>query len=283
MKSTGVPTIDAILSGGLPDGLVDVYGEAGSGRSAFGACLLKQAAYEGRAALLVSTTPLEKDRLLSLGVPKDTLVATVDSWFSLGNTFGRVLEEVPNFLLVVDTASALEDVLNRDRALQDLDMNLLSEERGECLVRMANAAKKYDGTVVLINEARARLGSRSIRSALSSSARHDGLLSAKLKFQVVETKTAYGALAFKKVRVSVERSRFSPPGREAVVHLFANAGIDKWIEYLKQQVLDGRLTPRGGSYWMTGSGDFIGPGLARAAEQLREKYEEGNSCGEQGR
>ena len=273
MKSTGIDSVDELLSGGLPDGIVDIYGEPSSGKSAFGACLIKQAASEGRPVVLVHTTPLDKDRYLELAVPGDTTLATAPDWKTLGDVFSEVIRNTENLLLVVDSASALEASVNTERSLSKISY---ADNRAECLEaleNLSNACAETNATVVLISEARAVLGRiNKIRSALGM----DTHLTARLYFKIAETKSAYGKVAYRKVDITVERNKSAPPGKKTQIHIFSKDGIDKYLELLKYLISTRKIVQKG-AYWVTRSGSLLGPGYEKASEQLKEIYEKSNS------
>lgn len=273
MKSTGIDSVDELLSGGLPVGVVDIYGEPSSGKSAFGACLLKQAASEGRPAILIHTTPLDKDRYLELGVPGDTTIATVPDWKTLGSVFSVVIRQTENLLIVVDSASALEASANVSRALNRINYADNKTETQETIDLLGDACDETGGTVVLVSEARAVMGRiNKVRSALNT----DMGVTAKLSFKVAETKSAYGKVAYRKIDVLVERNRDAVPGKKTQLHVFSDAGIDRYLELLKYLISTKKVMSKG-AYWVTKAGTLLGPGYERASQQLKELHEKGDS------
>ena len=273
MKSTGVVSLDEVLSGGLPVGVVDIYGEPSSGKTTFGACLIKQAASEDRPVVLVHTTPLDKDRYLELGVPADTTIATAPDWKTLGDVFSELILSTENLLVIVDSASALESSSNVALPLHRINHFDNKSECLEALRKLDKACTETNGTVVLISENRAVLGRiNKLRSALGT----DVCLTARLNFKVAEVKSAYGKVAYRKVNVTVERNRCSPPGKVVQLHVFSEGGIDTYLELLKHLIATKKVTQKG-AYWVTKSGSLLGPGYEKASAQLKELYEKSSS------
>lgn len=281
MKSTGIPTVDVLLRGGFGSGIVDLYGEPSAGKSAFGASLLKQASLEGRPALLVYTTALDKEFYLGAGVPRSLDVMSAGTWGDLEKVLPEILVRSENLLVVIDSATALESLATVDMTLSEAtDKQNVSAEAAEKLETIAHlraAALSSDSTVVLISEARSSFVGGRVRSALGK--RCYELVSTSLQFSVVEMRTSYGRLDVRKVRIDVKKNAYAPPTGSVEVSVY-NDGIRKYYELLKRLIQANKVEQRG-SYWvLRKSGIMLGPGYAKAAEQL-EAYAKGSSDGGQ--
>lgn len=272
MISTGIPTVDIILRGGLHSGVIDLYGESGTGRTAFGASLFRQASLEGRPSLLVCAGYLEKEFLSSAGVPSTQPVMTVNSWLELGRVLPEILVRMGSLLVVLDSATALEGSVDAQLTTAEVTLREQACIRADALKAIRTAAKASDGVVVLVSEGRACIGSAGIRSALGVSCAE--YIDTALKFSQIESHVEYGRLAYKRVAISVVRNKHAPPTGEAVVHVFPD-GIHKHYEQLKLLIQTKKVESRG-SYWVfPKTGIMLGPGYDKAAKQL-EEYDTGN-------
>jgi DNA repair protein RadB len=73
---TGIASVDRLLGGGLePDGITEVYGEGGSGKTLFCLEVAARIAREGRWVLYIDTEGVSLERLTSIGgAPPETVL-----------------------------------------------------------------------------------------------------------------------------------------------------------------------------------------------------------------
>jgi RecA/RadA recombinase len=271
MNDTGLLPINAILRGGLPTGLVDIFGETGAGKTAFCAGLVKQASAEGRQALWVATTPIEKNALLRMGVPQNVPVVKAVHWSALTEVLVAAFTATPQLLVIIDSATGLETQVSTEDMVGNTDPVENLRELYKALALISEAAQPTGGTLVLISEVRAVMNSRNrVRSALPHAC--GGLLTARLQFRIVELKSAYGEVHYKKVSVKVLNNLLCPPGGEWVLHNFVRTGFDPWLERLKWGIAQGTIINKG-AYWVLENGTLVGPGYSKAVAQLKEEYE----------
>ena len=271
MKPFGIASLDALLCGGLPCGVVDLCGPESSGKTALGASLITEAQRLGRPALLVSTTELDVPRYLAMGLDPDTPIAmNVDTWRELGILLRTAFNHVPDLLAVVDCASVLESTVNYGGLVGADDNKAAYNEIVNAIEGLQLIAERNNCTAVLINEVRDRMDFRGqVRSALGV-AMHT--VTAQLTISRVITVSLYGRIAYKKTTVKLTRSNSAPPNGICTIHVFPLTGVDKWYELLKYYIECGIAVPKG-SYWVLDDGTQIGPGFTKATKQLRELNE----------
>ncbi len=112
--STGIASVDRLLGGGLEtDGVTELYGEGGSGKTVFCLHVAARVARAGRWVLYVDTEGLSLERLRSVGEP------------DFAKILERILVAAPKELAAQDravaTACALARGGNRDVGLLVLD------------------------------------------------------------------------------------------------------------------------------------------------------------------
>ncbi len=270
MPNSGLASIDNQL-GGLPAGIIDLYGDAGTGRSAFGAAALAQACREGRPALLISSVPLDTNRMQVLGVPADLPVVFPETWYEAGRVLEIFLRDTREATVVFDTATGLESASEEGAPLTEEPKHLERWlEINSTLRNISFGTISRKSCLILINEARAIMGTRTkLRSAMSSA--DFTRFAARIQLSVAESVAEYGVLAYKKINYTVERSRALPPGTMTQLHLFSSTGFDRHYDMLKWACATGAAV-RKGTYWIMQDGTRLGPGFEVATQQLREKY-----------
>lgn len=267
MFSSGLTTLDAVLFGGYPAGIVELYGETGTGATSLCAAAIRCAARTGRPCIYVYVLPIDKARLVQLGVPKETPVLHCPDWESMRTAVTRIMGDVRGVLVVIDGLSALETAAE---TAVDLTDEAPMEEAGNKyrMIRdIADVARDTVSTVLVTSEARAMLYRRGIRSALSGV---NAYTTTQIRLTLVATRLEYEKLHHKKIEAEVTRSKTIPPGGKCFLYLFGDRGFDPYHDLLKFMVSTGAAT-RKGSYWILDTGERLGPGYELAAKQLEEQ------------
>ena len=269
MFSSGLPTLDALLLGGYTAGIVELYGETGAGVTSLCAAAIKCAARTGRPCLFVHVTPIDKQRLLQLGVPPNIPVLQCTDWETTQTVIVRAMQRMHGVLTVIDGFSAIETQAELATDLMEEAPRSESGNKYRLIRDLAEVARGTNSTVLVTSEARAVLGRRGIRSAMSGV---NDYVTTQLKLTQVEVRLEYEKLHHKKVRVDVTRSKTIPPGGSSHLYLFGKTGFDPYFDMLKYMIRTGAAT-RKGTYWILDTGERLGPGYETAAKQLEEQCE----------
>lgn len=265
---TGLAGIDHFL-GGLPSGIVDLYGDHSVGKTALAAQLLRRARQDGNPAILVRVVPLDRDWALQLGVPADVPVLTPGNWATAGLAMLAILENTRDCCIVVDSAAGLETSGETLTRLGLLDQRERHAELERVMQMLSWPALAGNSTVVLLSEERDVLLTRKKRSSLRVDPRRT---TARIRLVQLKMETAYGHLHHKQIEWRSEKAKACPPDSRYTLHLFPDRGFDTAFELLKCWIATGQAVRRG-AMWELEDGSRVGPGFARAAEQLRERYE----------
>lgn len=262
---TGLAGIDHFL-GGLPAGIVDIYGDAGVGKSALAAQLLAHAGRDGRTALLVCTVPTDLQRMRELGVPPCTPVFLPESWAQMGVVLANILHDTPDCLVVIDSSAGLETTAETEQRLGTVDQRARRVEIEEVLTTLSWAALGSNSTVVMLSELRDIQRTRKTGSSLRQFDRRR--FTARIELTQVKYVAAYGKMHHKVVRWRTVRSRNCPPETTYTLHLFDQTGFDRHFEMLKCWTATGQVTRRGSMLELE-NGVRLGPGYENATQQLR--------------
>lgn len=271
MIQTGLGGLDYLLGGGLPAGVVEVWGEESVGKTALAAHVLRMAHAEGRAGLLLTPAIPDTRRLLGI-TGETTVVALVATWQQV-NTIVTTACGLPGTVVVVDNSAQLETDAVRALGLTDDGAALANKlEKQVEISDMRRHLVDTGGTAVLISDARAELGTRRLRSSLNVS--WGNIIDCKIRLQQVEAESRYGELHHKRIRVILERHKRLPPGSSCDLLLYPE-GFDRYVELLRFYESTYQATRRG-NYWYLANNSRVGPGLDQARKQLKEKHEAGN-------
>lgn len=262
---TGLAGIDHFM-GGLPAGIVDIYGDAGVGKTALAAQLLAQAGRDDRPALLVCSQLPDVERMRALGVPDDLPVYLPDSWAQMCFVLVRILRNTKGCLVVVDSSAGLETTLETGERLGTVDQRARRVEIEEVLLALSWAALSGGSTVVLLSELRDVQRTRRTGSSLRQFDRRR--FTARIELQQLKYVAAYGRMHHKVIQWRTLHSRVGQPGATYRLHLFDETGFDRHFEMLRCWTATGQVTRRGGMLELE-TGVRLGPGYERATQQLR--------------
>lgn len=269
MYSSGLVTLDALLLGGYPPGITEVFGETGTGGTSLCAAAMKCAARAERPCLFIHVTPVDKQRLLHLGVPRTTPVLHCVDWETTQAAVLGIMRNMRGVLVVLDGFSAMETYAELSTPLTEDAPRNEAGNKYRLIRDLAEVARETGSTVLAVSEARAVLGRRGIRSAMSGV---NAYITLQLKLTQLETRLEYEKLHHKKIQVDVTRSKTIPPGGTSHLYLFGDRGFDPYFDMLKFFVRTGAAV-RKGSYWILDTGERLGPGYETAARQLEDQCE----------
>ena len=264
--STGIPSLDYCLRGGLPAGLVEVFGEESVGKTAFVAQVIKAAEGKKETALVISES-CEVDYLRQLGVNLESvfLVQGIDARSTLQASI-EFVKDAENRLLIIDTLSALHGAYSHEEWAQ-IKWQFFDE-----ISRVLTATS----CVLITNQVRhvknpGRGGY--VAGVVSESRRFSDLFSASLEFSRNEV-----SITDYELEMQVHSSVYSRPGQIVRVPVVKGLGIQVDVDRLRLAVYRGILT-QVGAWYTTPAGTRLGPGVQKAAEQFltdraRKKMEE---------
>ena len=268
MHSTGILRLDAAI-GGLDSGVMIICGEAGAGKTALGARMLRAAAAAGKATAYIST----------VGAPEVSWLGDVDGVSIECGKGGEAATAAVECLragvnlVVIDTfetgyaGSAALGLVDMDDETHHESAKMYGLLAREGVWAASNAADACDGLVVLLVDTRAAQGRGSrLRPNLPLTIMHTA--HTQLVVRKRATTSASGTFDYADIDITVQKCVRRPPGDVVETRLWPGVGIDDAYEKFAYLVQRGTLV-RAGAYWKSAGGLSLGPGLLNAVAQVR--------------
>jgi len=250
---TGIPSLDWAMGGGLHPGLVEVYGDAGVGKTTFAAQIIRAAQEQKKTVCLLPSELYEEGRLRSLNAwshdmilvrgitPQETLEVAV-----------RCLEG-PDRLLVVDTLSGMKGELEHEK---------WASVRWDFLMYAAHVVAP-SSCVLIINQVRQGTSCDSssyVRDTVSDSRKFLDLFVASMKIERREVET-YDYL----MEITLRTTMFGAAGGRVLLPTSKSGGIRTDVDSVALATKLGLLEQHGSWYTSTVSEEKFGPGMDKAA------------------
>lgn len=258
---SGIPSLDVALGGALPCGAVEVYGDAGVGKTAVGYEILASAQLAGQAAALVSSEYLDLPYARAIGVDLENLAIITGS-------LEGALESVQSFVaagpsvVVVDTATSLRPEDDR------LPGNWLFTW-AEGLRRVLRELRP-SSCVVLINQVR-RSRSLDHRRGFLGFVRDPGSTSRKL-VDVFSTRLELSRSEANEkgyeLQFNILGHAYTMPGRAVFVPATRGSGVDTCRDLVRCAVRWGVVAVKGTWYYY--GVERMGQGENAATKYLEE-------------
>jgi len=164
--SIGVPEIDNLLGGGIPDGrIITVWGDKGCGKTTMALAYISELQKHGKVVYYVALEKLDKERAIELGVNLEELV--IGEFPIAESCLDSIIEMAKQRLvdvIVVDSIHSLspegeqQDKKGKEKSTKDDTMALLARKLSQ-FFRMANHYLKTGNiTLFLIGQTRTSLG-----------------------------------------------------------------------------------------------------------------------------
>jgi len=240
--STGVPSLDLALGGGLPSGVTEIYGESSTGKTSLLFEILSTAQRHGWASALCPSEYLDIPYMRRLGVDLDSLLIIT------GNTGESSLDgglrfikdwEGQDVLLAIDSATCLRPRLD-EFGSWNLMIDDFLEEAGSLLGARS--------AVVMTSQVRTR---RSVRPGMSF-VRGDVDSTSRRVVDRFSARMELGRSDVSERRftmwVNIMASQFSRPGTIVSLEFIKGEGIDTMRDLLRLATAGGVVENRGSWY-----------------------------------
>jgi len=264
---TGVTQLDCQIHGGLPAGIVELFGEAGSGKTALALSVAREAHLKGLPCALIH---------MQGGAP-DTMHVRMAGCADIAvsvPTFGEAaLETASSCLWSGFRVIILDSLTNvRPRSEDSLPVGEREPQAARLIYHGLSVLKELaysaDSILICTNEVRARLDRRGVQSAYERVM--PALTDMRLRLDRSELHTEYGELDYVKSKVRIVQANLSRVGIEAEFYTFGVRGLDRDHELLRELIAT-NLYCRVGAYW-EGPLGRLGPGFDRATIQVAAQH-----------
>jgi len=159
--STGLPTLDIALGGGLPYGrVVEMFGPESGGKTTIALYMIKSLqAIGGKCAIVDAEHALDPAYMQFLGVDIDDLLISQPDYGEQALEIVDLLIHTKQFgLIVIDSVSALVPKAELDGEMGDQHMGLQARMMSKAMRKLIGATAKAKTTLVFINQIRDKIG-----------------------------------------------------------------------------------------------------------------------------
>lgn len=251
---TGIASLDLFLGGGLPAGLVEIFGDPGVGKTALLAHVIAQAQRDGKTVLLAASEYLDLPYLYGIGV-QDNLLVLKGGAEDPVSTMTSFLKENDNALLAIDSVTAIQT-----------DDDELSWN--EMMLWFFKKLNHYIGPrkcVVMTSQVRTKKSAVPGRSfshgTESASRRLVDLFSTRLHLSTTEEKTTEYVL-----EVDIVSNILGRPGQVIALPAEKGTGINTGMDLLELAMANGIVDQKGSRFYH--NEQMIGHGRTTAAKNI---------------
>lgn len=270
--STGVPSVDWAIGGGLPEGrMVEIYGPESSGKTTVCLhCIAEHQKQGGIAAIIDAEHALDLAYARSLGVDVNALIVNQpDTAEEALDIVDQLVDSGIVTLIVVDSVAALTPKAELEGDMGAQLPGLQARLMSQACRKLTASASNNGVTIIWINQIRYKIGvmfgspeTTSGGNALKfyCSVRMD----IRRKGQV---KVGEEAVA-NETTIKVVKNKTAPPYREADFQIDFGKGVNKVLDLVRIASDKGIITKSGA--WFSYGTDRLGQGEKNVSEFLRE-------------
>ncbi len=252
VMSTGIPSYDIILGGGIPEGrIVEIFGEEASWKTSFTLQLLGQVQQEGETVAFIDAEhALNPEFAQKLGVDTDEMIlAQPNSWEDALDIAQELAASGAVKLIVIDSVSALTPRAEVAGEIGDSTIGLQARMLGQALRKLTPIASQTGTTIIFINQTRMKIGVLYGDPTTTSGGKAlKFFASQRMKISKVGKITANKLQIGHNMKVKVIKNKIAVPFKEAEVPFIYSKGFDK-IEILIDTLMENNIITRGGAFY----------------------------------
>jgi recombination protein RecA len=271
---TGSFPLDTILGvGGIPRGrITEIYGPEGGGKTTLALHICANAQEAGdRAAYIDVEHAVDSNYTKKIGVDTSTLLfAQPDSGEQVFRIIERLIPTGKVSIIVVDSAAALVTEQELSGEIGDANIGATARLLASSLKRIIGPLKKYNVSLIFINQIREKIGGMSFGSNETTPGGRSLKFYSSIRMDIrrIAGVKVGGDIVGNQVKCKVVKNKVAPPFRTAEFEIIFGKGINKGAALLDLAIEHKIISQRGSNYYH-GEGK-LGSGRDAAVKTLME-------------
>ena len=276
--SCGLPSVDLIMGGGMPEGRVlEFYGTEAGGKTSLSLCAIgavQRAGFE--AAYIDVEHSFDTDWAEKLGVDIDRMLYhSPDHGEQALQVVERMVRSGEVRLVVVDSVSALVPLAELKGEIAEEHVGRQARLMSQGLRRLVPSIARSHAIVIFINQLREKIGVSYGNPETTSGGRALKFYSSiRLDVRKGEPLSSGGERIGDTVKIRVVKNKTFPPYKQAMQHLLYVRGFDAAWSLFEQALTVGVVEARGSHYGFPAATDdgmkHLGQGKEAAVQTLRD-------------
>jgi len=276
--SSGSPSLDLALGGGIPEGrIIEIFGPESSGKTTLSLHAIAEVQKKGgRAAFIDAEHALDVQYAKRIGVDIDNLlVSQPDNGEQALEIVETLVRSGAIGVVVIDSVAALTPQAEIDGMMGDSHMGLQARLMSQALRKLTAIVSKTGCTVIFINQIRMKIGVMFGNPETTAGGQalkfYSSLRLDVRRIDKILEKTSSGEGVTQEVvgnrtRVKVVKNKVAPPFRQAEFDIIYNRGISREGDILDLGVRHSVLQ-KSGTYFRFGE-ETLGQGREQARDFL---------------
>ena len=276
--SSGSPSLDLALGGGIPEGrIIEIFGPESSGKTTLSLHAIAEVQKKGgRAAFIDAEHALDVQYAKRIGVDIDNLlVSQPDNGEQALEIAETLVRSGAIGVVVIDSVAALTPQAEIDGMMGDSHMGLQARLMSQALRKLTAIVSKTGCTVIFINQIRMKIGVMFGNPETTAGGQalkfYSSLRLDVRRIDKILEKTSSGEGVTQEVvgnrtRVKVVKNKVAPPFRQAEFDIIYNRGISREGDILDLGVRHSVLQ-KSGTYFRFGE-ETLGQGREQARDFL---------------
>ena len=273
-----IPSLNAILGGGLPRGqMIHLYGAQGAGKSTLAQQIIQSVQAAGGNVLLVDAentmhSPYMKAIGIDCSPEKLTLIDKITTAEDVLDMIEKMVRADGYSLVVVDTVAALLPASILESSNSDASIGVQARMMSMALLKLNNAAVNSGTIILFVNQLRANISP--MPNAPKSTTPGGNALkfycNIELRMSRVGSITEGAKVIGQEVKIEVMKNKIAPPMRNTVCNLIYGEGFTRDSDLILA-AKDAKIIDLAGSWFTYGTNKW--QGLSAIKEYAKEHPE----------
>jgi len=265
---TGAPLLNAILGGGLPTGVTEIYGPDSVGKTSLALDVGRESFYQNNPVLFINMENTAGPDFIRATIPNCLYTKPLCGEAAIDAAYAAIRSGVK--VIIIDSSDAMIPRIELFSLVGEREYSAQARLLFHGMDVLREEAKRYGCCVIVTSQIRYNLavGNKKLQSSFAKVFRN--IADCRLKLSKVRSKSEYGATKYTVINVEVKKLIHAPPLRSENIYLWTGKGFDRNYELLRALEQAG-IAVRGGAYFKV-KGFTLGPGYDEATKQIQQHY-----------